>query len=53
MATDIITRNVELVGLAPIMFDRYPGDNQTKLEPYQKLYLEPGKSRVVGLPSLN
>jgi hypothetical protein len=35
------------------MFDRYPGDNQTKLEPWQKLYLEPGNTKVIGLPTLN
>jgi hypothetical protein len=35
------------------MFDRYPGDNSTKLEPWQKLYLEPGGSRIIGLPSIN
>lgn len=51
--TDIITRNVTLEGLTEIMFDRYPGDNNTKLEPHQKLYLEPGDSRVIGLPALN
>src|SRR5260370_12483168 len=51
--TDIITRKVELVGLSPIMFDRYPGDNNTKLEPHQKFYLQPGASRVIGLPALN
>ena len=51
--TDIVTRSVTLVGLTDIMFDRYPGDNDTKLEPHQKLYLEPGASRVIGLPSLN
>src|SRR6266567_2021226 len=51
--TDLITRNVKLVGLTDIMFDRYPGDNDTKLEPHQKLYLEPGDSRVIGLPALN
>jgi hypothetical protein len=44
--TDIVTRRVTLVGLTDIMFDRYPGDNDTKLEPHQKLYLEPGASRV-------
>src|SRR5215472_7254561 len=52
-ATDIVTRKVKLIGLTDIMFDRYPGDNQTKLEPHQKLYLEPGASRVIGLPALN
>jgi hypothetical protein len=52
-ATEIITRKVTLVGITDIMFDRYPGDNNTKLEPHQKLYLEPGESRVIGLPALN
>lgn len=51
--TDVITRNVELVGTVDIMFDRYPGDNTTKLEAHQKLYLEQGDSRIIGLPSLN
>ena len=51
--TDIVTRKVTLTGLTDIMFDRYPGDNDTKLEPHQKFYLEPGASRVIGLPSLN
>jgi hypothetical protein len=51
--TDIIIRKVLLTGLTPIMFDRYPGDNQTKLEPHQKLYLEPGGSPVIGLPATN
>lgn len=51
--TDLITRSVTLCGLTDIMFDRYPGDNSTKLEPWQKLYLEPGESRIIGLPSIN
>jgi hypothetical protein len=52
-ATEIVTRKVKLEGLTDIMFDRYPGDNDTRLEPHQKLYLQPGESRVIGLPSLN
>jgi hypothetical protein len=51
--TDLITRHVELAGITEIMFDRYPGDNQTKLEPQQKLYFEPGDTKVIGLPTLN
>jgi hypothetical protein len=51
--TDIITRKITLCGLAEIMFDRYPGDNDTKLEAHQKLYLQPGGSRIIGLPTLN
>lgn len=53
LATDLITRKVTLVGLTAIMFDRYPGDNSTKLEPHQKLYLQPGESQIIGLPSIN
>ena len=52
-AIETVTRKVTLTGLTDIMFDRYPGDNQTQLEPWQKLYLEPGASRVIGLPSTN
>lgn len=51
--TDVITRKVTLVGTQDIMFDRYPGDNNTKLEPDQKLYLQPGDSKVIGLPMIN
>lgn len=51
--TDVQTRKVLLTGLTDIMFDRYPGDNSTQLEPHQKLYLQPGASRIIGLPSLN
>ena len=51
--TQIVTRKVVLVGLKDIMFDRYAGDNNTQLEPYQKLYLQPGGSQVIGLPAIN
>lgn len=50
---DLTTRKIKLVGLADVMFDRYPGDNNTQLEAHQKLYLLPGDSRVIGLPSIN
>ena len=50
--TDIITRKVTLCGINDIMFDRYAGDNKTQLEPYQKLYFQPG-TKVIGLPALN
>lgn len=46
------TRKVTLCGIKPIMFDRYAGDNQTKLEPWQKLYFQPGTRKVV-MPSSN
>lgn len=51
--TEIIQRRVRLCGMTEIMFDRYAGDNKTKLEPWQKLYLQPGDSRVIGIPALN
>ena len=51
--TDAITREVTFTGLSDLMFDRYPGDNNTKLEPHQKLYFEPGHTRVIGIPALN
>jgi hypothetical protein len=35
------------------MFDRYAGDNKTKLEPWQKFYLKPGERKVIGIPALN
>jgi len=50
---DTIKRKVRLVGLTDVMFDRYPGDNSTKLEPWQKLYLSPNGPKVIGLPALN
>src|SRR5271166_6770507 len=51
--TDIITRKVKLCGIADIMFDRYAGDNNTQLEPWQKMYYQPGNSKVIGLPAAN
>jgi hypothetical protein len=51
--TDLIKRKVTICGLTDIMFDRYPGDNNTKLEPWQKLYISPSELKVIGLPALN
>jgi hypothetical protein len=48
-----VHRTVHLRGLTPIMFDRYPGDNDTKLEPWQKLYLAGENGRTICLPSAN
>lgn len=48
----IVTRKVSLVGIKDIMFDRYAGDNNTKLEPWQKLYFGPDGETLV-LPALN
>ena len=47
-----ITRTVTLRGLTDIMFDRYAGDNRTKLSWHQKLYLIPGSSQLC-LPTTN
>ncbi len=47
-----IERTVVLQGISEIMFDRYPGDNDTKLEWHQKVYLRPGSSQLV-MPSTN
>jgi hypothetical protein len=43
---------VKLTGTRPIMFDRYAGNNDTKLEWHQKVYLIPG-TRILSVPSLN
>jgi hypothetical protein len=51
--TDIIERRVRLRGMTDIMFDRYAGNNDTRLEPWQKLYFQPGDSKVIGIPALN
>jgi hypothetical protein len=48
-----IVRQVRLRGLTDVMFDRYPGDNDTKLEPWQKLYLGGETGRTICLPSAN
>lgn len=50
---NVSVRKVTLVGTKPIMFDRYAGDNNTKLEPWQKLYLSVGDEKIIGLPSIN
>lgn len=50
---ELIRRKVHVRGLTDIMFDRYPGDNDTKLEPWQKLYLGGEEGRTICLPSAN
>jgi hypothetical protein len=52
---DIIKRKVTLCGTKDIMFDRYAGDNNTKLEPNQKLYLAPADDGLpaIGIPAAN
>lgn len=50
---ETIQRKVVLKGTADLMFDRYPGENSTKLEVWQKLYFAPGDTKVIGIPALN
>lgn len=44
------TIQVELTGLRPLMFDRYAGDNQTRLPNEEKMYLV---NRHLTLPAVN
>lgn len=50
---DLIKRKVKLVGMSDLMFDRYAGDNSTKLEVWQKFYFSQIKDRGLVLPALN
>lgn len=43
--------HVQLSGLRPLMFDRYPGDNSTQLPVHEKLYLD-SEQRLI-LPAVN
>ena len=45
-----ITREINLAGLTPILFNRYSGDNKTQLAVNDKLYLD---NNYLVLPSLN
>lgn len=49
---NVIKRRVGLRGVAPLMFDRYAGDNKTRLEWHQKIYLKTGTNKLV-MPALN
>ena len=49
--TKTIVRDVKITGVTEILFDRYAGDNKTKLAPEQKMYLNSSNELV--LPSLN
>lgn len=49
--SDVRNIAVRLVGLRPIMFDRYAGDNKTKLPTEERMYLD-DKQRLV-VPALN
>lgn len=43
--------SVQLVGLRPLMFDRYAGDNATQLPVAEKMYLTPNMQLMI--PALN
>jgi len=49
---ETLRRTICLKGITDAMFDRYPGDNSTKLEWHQKVYLSPGTD-VISLPTMN
>ena len=50
---ETVTRRVVLEGITPILFDRYPGDNDTKLTASQKLYLSARDGATLIMPSVN
>jgi hypothetical protein len=52
LVTDSQQWAVKLTGTRPIMFDRYAGNNDTKLQWWEKVYLIPG-TRQLSIPSLN
>ena len=49
---ETIERTVEISGMRDIMFDRYAGDNDTKLSWTEKIYLVPGTNKLC-LPASN
>lgn len=49
---ELTERIVVVTGMTDLMFDRYPGDNDTKLEWHQKVYLKPGSNQLV-FPATN
>lgn len=49
---EAVCRRVRFTGMADIMFDRYAGDNNTKLSWAEKIYLIPG-TRTICLPTIN
>ena len=51
MEASFITITAKLKGIRPIMFDRYGGDNKTKLPDLEKMYLD--ENGTCGVPVLN
>lgn len=50
---DLVRREVALEGITPIMFDPYPGDNDTQLEIEKKMYFMPEDGKTLCIPSSN
>jgi len=48
----IISRQVTLTGIKPLMFDRYSGNKLDQLEPIEKLYLAKDKKTLI-IPATN
>lgn len=51
MDTKITSVTATLIGLRPLLFDRYAGDNKTKLSVMDKLYVN--EEKECGIPILN
>lgn len=49
---ETVRRKIRLKGIREIMFDRYAGDNKTKLDWSQRIYLVPG-TEILALPAIN
>jgi len=51
---DIMTIKCRLTGVRPLMFDRYAGDNTTRLPPEEKMYLvERDGQHLLTIPAIN
>jgi len=48
----MVKHNVRLEGRRPVLFNRYPGDNDTQLPPEKKFYFGEDKKTLI-FPSLN
>jgi len=51
MEAENLKIKVQLSGIRPLMFDRYAGDNNTKLPPEEKMYLDPQRRLI--MPAIN
>jgi hypothetical protein len=53
MKINMVTRQVTLKGLRPIMFDRYAGSNKEQLAPMDKVYVSQEDKTTLVMPSIN